>query len=160
MFRFFFQGAFGDMHHQPMRRRHHARQNMYQEYHAAPDAKNNLTSLLFAFLPFLLIIAINIMSGAPTQYYSLTKTQSFPNEMKTYRLHATFFVNDAFQKLNMNEKAKLMVEIDNEYYQRLYNECVKEFHRANRYGRSNPPPQEGSWCYKFNEAKRVMQPGY
>lgn len=143
-----------------MRRRHHARQNMYQEYHAAQDPKGNISSLLFAFLPFLLILVLNMMSGTPVQYYSMTRTQGFPDEMKTYRLRAPFFVNDAFRKLNMSKQAELMGEVDNEYYRLLYNQCVKEYHKLDRYGRSNTPPQEGSWCYKFNEAKRIMNPGY
>ena len=117
-------------------------------------------SLLFAFLPFLLILLLNTFSGQATQYYSMTHSKSFPQEKRTYRLRAPFFVNEAFFKLSQRDQANLMVEIDNEYYHLLYNECVKEHHRTRRYSRDQSNYAEGSWCFKFQEAKRVMQPGY
>lgn len=163
MFRFFFQGGFSEPAFHPRRRGHHghAPRARHQEYHqAAADPKANVMSLLFAFLPFLIIILLNMFSGQAVQHYSMTKNNGFPYEKRTYRLRAPFFVNDSFAKLSQRDQANLMVEIDNEYYHHLYNECIKEHHRQSRYGRSQAAPAEGSWCHKFNEAKRVMQPGY
>ena len=113
--------------------------------------------MLFAFLPFLLIILMNALSGAPVKHYSMVRTATFPVEKITYRLKAPFFVNETFKKLSSTEQYGLMNEIDNEYYNFLYNECVKEHTRDRRMGKRDQ--QQGPWCSKFQEAKKKMAPG-
>lgn len=161
MFRFFFNGGFAPMNHPHARHRQRQRQRA-QGFEQPPqqDPKASLMSLLFAFLPFLLIILMNFMSGSPVKHYSMTRSNSFPQELRTFRLRAPFFVNDSFGKLSPVQQSGLMTDIDNEYYHYLYNECVRENHRSSRMARQNVDFPEGSWCRKFQEAKRIMQPGY
>lgn len=161
MFRFFFQGGFAPMHRPRGHHGHHGPRRHAPHHEGPADPKAGMMSLLFAFLPLLLIIAMNAFSTTPTRPYSMVQTQTFPIRKETYRLHAPFFINDAFQKLSQSEQWTLMSEIDNEYFHMLYNECVKEHNRFTRMGRSaNSAVKSGDWCVKFQEAKMKMQPGY
>lgn len=160
IFRFFFQGGFQQPH-----RTHHRRYrsaNAHEEPQEREQAtqKNNVFSLLIAFLPLLLILFLNSSSAYNQKKYSLSKSNSFPIEMRTYRLQTNFFVNSGYTKLDQREKYETMLDVEKEYFETLHSECSREYNTKYRNKNKIQDFPEGTWCHKFLEVKRIMQPGY
>ena len=92
-------------------------------------------------------------------YYSNFRSDAFPYEMTTYKLKVTFYVSKKYTELSQRQQFTIMNEVEHEHYKLLYNNCNQEYYMHYRNKNINVYP-EGSWCRKFQEAKRILEPGY
>ena len=89
-------------------------------------------SLLFFFIPFLLIILLQIIPElisflTPAPLYQFTKNFNYPYKKLTSRNNIEFFVSEKFlKKYPLKEDWKgLEYKIEKEYLDYLYNNCMK-----------------------------------
>ena len=89
-------------------------------------------SLLFLFLPFLLMIVIQILPELfslfkPEPLYQFTRNSNYKFNKRTSKNNVNFYVNDKFLQKYPQKEDYLSIEyqIEKEYLNHLYNNCMK-----------------------------------
>jgi DnaJ family protein B protein 12 len=110
-------------------RRHYAHNIQFNDF-GGINIRGN--SLLFLFVPFLLMIVIQILPELfslfkPAPLYQFTRNSNYRFNKRTSKNNINFYVNDKFLKKYPHQEDYLSIEyqIEKEYLNHLYNNCMK-----------------------------------
>ncbi|GAX85030.1 hypothetical protein CEUSTIGMA_g12450.t1 [Chlamydomonas eustigma] len=144
-----------------------ARRQQQQQQQAAPERTPTQTAFMgiMQFLPVILLLLFSFFSSSgPT--YSLSKSGSFMEQMKTDRLDIPFYVKNKYDfertyPRRTSTRTQVERQVESDYYERLGQRCVQERQHQQRlmyswsqreHARSMKLPS----CDEYNDLNRKL----